>query len=1007
MRIYELENHALRVNVISKKLQIYAQKHIDFEKEPNELLNLGDTLIVFNINNDDLPAWWCRGILGRMDDTSTKYNVFLPDYGIALLLAKNDLRKIPKDVVSDEYLTSTIGLNEVVPATIAKGNKSKEKTIVTIVEEWTESAIQFTKELLSAADKIYFDPQACDQNGKKYGELYLIIEDELVFLSKALTLSLFAVHLNKAILARIYEPGVKESPAKKINDSLLITNEDLNDSLKSESRVDDSVNGVNGFNYPTTCTETETEEEKQNEHVTDPLSKRSHRNLYKKDDQQILIRSVQKCEFIESVTDARFSAHIHRALEAQDVRRPKKIQSYMWPAVKKGLDVIAVSPSDSGKTYGYLIPIVSSLVNQAKLPKGNKPTTLILCSSSSDVANVASLCDEFLIHYPHIKTVAALNGKPEKSLLAQIYNGCQILVATVPFLARFIKKFKNMNVIDLYHLRHIILDGADVILDKYIQPAMEIFFKHKIMRDKEERYDNDSFLQVIAVAQQWTIGLRQFMDKAIVYPYVCIGSYMEAAAFSQVQAKLSIVRSEQKNNKILEALNNNEEMITERIMIICTDAREAIELNSLIKSNKKKTLLAHSNMIFNEVHGVRADWAASVSGMYPILICTDDVLSDLNIQNVTWLIHHSVNLASKSRFYYRFSTLMDNWLADKNRCKVLIFVDNSNDMQFQGLVEIMKRLHATMPPKLINVANRIAATLDGKKKEYPICDNIKSLGFCPKRTNCSYRHCILKGVDDPITNVSIGDTVELMVTYVHDATHFSARLIKCLKKDQKDPIAYPYEHSVRLSMQMQKYYANVEHRRGIRRIKVGDICVMEDTIEHYKRVQILNIVMRNNFDEPSVVTVRCIDDGRVTAKVRANKLLQIPEHLANWQTNIIEVFLSSITPFDNEYIWDRCANEAVHSWFGENLDSRNSSVFGKVNLHLGNIIWTDTLEVRSKMIGFPEITVSSLRSTLIQENHGLISRSHLPMLYELCKSGNFTDLEINVAPPLEKNEEVE
>lgn len=98
-------------------------------------------------------------------------------------------------------------------------------------------------------------------------------------------------------------------------------------------------------------------------------------------------------------------------------------------------------------------------------------------------------------------------------------------------------------------------------------------------------------------------------------------------------------------------------------MIICTDAREAIELNSLLKSHKKKTLLAHSNMIFDEVHGIRADWAASVSGMYPILICTDDVLSDLNIQNVTWLIHHSVNLASKSRFYYRFSTLMDNWHA--------------------------------------------------------------------------------------------------------------------------------------------------------------------------------------------------------------------------------------------------------------------------------------------------------------------------------------------------------
>lgn len=58
------------------------------------------------------------------------------------------------------------------------------------------------------------------------------------------------------------------------------------------------------------------------------------------------------------------------------------------------------------------------------------------------------------------------------------------------------------------------------------------------------------------------------------------------------------------------------------------------------------------------------------------------------------------------------------------------------------------------------------------------------------------------------------------------------------------------------------------------------------------------------------------------------------------------------------------------------------------------------------MIGFPEITVSSLRSTLIQENHGIISDCQLPMLYELCKTGGFADLEINDVPP-EKNEEVE
>ena len=41
IRIYELENHALRVNKISNKVQLLAQKK-NFDEESDELLDLGD-----------------------------------------------------------------------------------------------------------------------------------------------------------------------------------------------------------------------------------------------------------------------------------------------------------------------------------------------------------------------------------------------------------------------------------------------------------------------------------------------------------------------------------------------------------------------------------------------------------------------------------------------------------------------------------------------------------------------------------------------------------------------------------------------------------------------------------------------------------------------------------------------------------------------------------------------------------------------------------------------------
>lgn len=104
--------------------------------------------------------------------------------------------------------------------------------------------------------------------------------------------------------------------------------------------------------------------------------------------------------------------------------------------------------------------------------------------------------------------------------------------------------------------------------------------------------------------------------------------------------------------------------------------------------------------------GVKECWNVSVSGKHPVLICTDEVLSDLDISNVQWLIHYSITLISKSHFYFRFSTLMDTYLDDKSdmeksNCKVVIIADESNDVQFQGVVGIMQRLGAKIPSHLL------------------------------------------------------------------------------------------------------------------------------------------------------------------------------------------------------------------------------------------------------------------------------------------------------------------
>ena len=82
---------------------------------------------------------------------------------------------------------------------------------------------------------------------------------------------------------------------------------------------------------------------------------------------KILISSINNIEdFIGGEGDRlHTNACKHRNLR----RAPKKIQEYMWPAVYKNNSVVAVGVEGSGKSLGYILPMVRMLETRADFPK--------------------------------------------------------------------------------------------------------------------------------------------------------------------------------------------------------------------------------------------------------------------------------------------------------------------------------------------------------------------------------------------------------------------------------------------------------------------------------------------------------------------------------------------------------------------------------------------------------------------------------------------------------------
>nr|XP_012143302.1 PREDICTED: putative ATP-dependent RNA helicase TDRD12 isoform X2 [Megachile rotundata] len=912
IRVYEVKNYEERLHSISKKLLIKKGALLNNNTVPIEP-KLGDMVIVCSKLDIKLDTWLCRGyIYSVAENLEDTYNVFLPDYGIPVLLHKKDFVVHSSDLISEEYLSFTIGLYNILPAAI-KNDSSMNEDILTVLEDWTISATQYVKELISVSTAIYFDHLVSDQCGRQYGELYLNIENNIVCLTKALICNNYAIYIGSDLLKLIKNPESYENLDKKLVNS-------------------ETVFYINSRKEYKTCDKLEKQKSSYLNGVTKFPKKKHICSETKRDQEKVLICTQIKCECLTSTLDAKFPTEIH------------------------------------------------------KLPQGVNPSALVLCSSSSEVLEVYYLCRELLQSYKKIKCVAAINGKSERSLVAEMYNGCNILVSTPRFLARFIDQ--NRKLLNFKNLQHLVLDGGDVILDKYFDSISKLFKKHNIICNREVKYD-EMMLQIIVTARHWTPCIKRVAYILMNNPYICITSFIEATVFKSICPKVYVMKSKSKNEKLLDILNNNK-CSSSRTAIVCASTEEAESLHKFL-SNYKDALLLHAEMNFLHLQNIARCWNTCVHGSYPILICTDDILSDISITNVTWLIHYSISLRSKTQFNYRFSMLFENLQMEHCNCKVTIIVDDNSDMQFISIMKILQRMNVSIPQNILQNIEFITAALEKKKENYPICNNIKSWGFCDKQYSCIFRHRLVPEIDAPITNIQIKDRVKFRVISIHDVTHISARVISYIKSDTLEEIEFSNVEYIQITMKIQEFYSCVENRRRCDTIELGRMYGLEEPVDNFKRVEVLNIENDGETETPEFVDVRCVDNGVILTKVHVYRLLHMPEKLVEYPVQVMEVFLVGITPHDDEYVWNNCAIDAVYEWFKENIDEK-SYVIGTVNLHLGNTIWVNTLEVGTKIIGYKDLVGSSLRADLLNKDHAIENPKHLHQMYQLCKTAGFSDI---------------
>jgi ATP-dependent RNA helicase RhlE len=164
----------------------------------------------------------------------------------------------------------------------------------------------------------------------------------------------------------------------------------------------------------------------------------------------------------QSFRELGVSAPVVDALAARSIHEPFPIQALALPDALAGLDVLAKSPTGSGKTLAFALPIV-----QRTATTDARPSALVLVPTRELAAQVTA---ELKLLAPSMGlSVASVYGGVPLRAQASRAKSAHILVATPGRL----EDLAERRLVDLAHVRILVLDEADRMLDMGFQPQVD------------------------------------------------------------------------------------------------------------------------------------------------------------------------------------------------------------------------------------------------------------------------------------------------------------------------------------------------------------------------------------------------------------------------------------------------------------------------------------------------------------------------------------------------------
>ena len=319
-----------------------------------------------------------------------------------------------------------------------------------------------------------------------------------------------------------------------------------------------------------------------------------------------------------SLTHLGLSPEIIKALQDKGYESATPIQESLIPAMFSGKDIMAGARTGTGKTAGFVLPILQELSKNFKENKHHLKAVILV--PTRELAQQVHASVESYSKYLPLKSVVLFGGSNMTSQANRLKNGVDIIVATS---GRFLEHMNQKN-ISLDSVRYLVLDEADTILD--------MGFVHEVTNILAYL---PSKRQNILVSATLTGSVKQLAQKILHKPKLIEVDSMGTSASTVKQIVTPVVK--ELKNELLSYLigsrNYSQVLVFVRKKEIADEVFKELNLSGL------KTSVIHGA----KSSGVRSRALADFKeGRVRVLVATDIAARGLDIPTLPVVINYDI-----------------------------------------------------------------------------------------------------------------------------------------------------------------------------------------------------------------------------------------------------------------------------------------------------------------------------------------------------------------------------